>query len=84
MRETIKAGTTLFKEDTILPEGLTFESEQFSPGGRSRVSMNLRSIGERSKRGGRFSTWPENAEPPHSVVKGRKRRAGRSRKSSRA
>jgi hypothetical protein len=35
MREMIKAGTTLFKEATILPDGLTFESEQFSPGWRS-------------------------------------------------
>jgi hypothetical protein len=35
MREMIQAGTVLFKEGTLLPDGLTFESEQFSPGWRS-------------------------------------------------
>jgi hypothetical protein len=35
MREMIKAGTVLFKEGTLLPDGLTFESEPFSPGWRS-------------------------------------------------
>lgn len=32
MREMIQAGTVLFKEGTLLPDGLMFESEQFSPG----------------------------------------------------
>lgn len=35
MREVIKAGTVLFKEGTLLPDGLTFESEPYSPGWRS-------------------------------------------------
>jgi hypothetical protein len=35
MREMIKAGTVLFKEGTPLPDGLTFDSEPFSPGWRS-------------------------------------------------
>jgi hypothetical protein len=40
MRELIQAGTTLFKEGTILPDGLTFESELFSPGWRSVKGLN--------------------------------------------
>lgn len=40
MREMIQAGTTLFKEGTILPDGLTFESEQFSPDWRSVKGLN--------------------------------------------
>ena len=40
MREPIQAGTTLFKEGTILPDGLTFESEMFSPGWRSVKGLN--------------------------------------------
>jgi hypothetical protein len=32
MREMIKASTVLFKEGTLLPDGLTFDSEPFSPG----------------------------------------------------
>src|SRR5258706_6494791 len=35
MREMIKAGTVLIKEGTLLPDGLTFESESYSPGWRS-------------------------------------------------
>jgi hypothetical protein len=52
MRETIKAGTTLFKEDTILPEGLTFESEQFSPGWRSVKGLNESAIDRRTLEAG--------------------------------
>jgi len=40
MREMIQAGTVLFKEGTPLPDGLAFESEQFSPGWRSIKSLN--------------------------------------------
>lgn len=35
MREMIQAGMVLFKEGTLFPDGLTFESEPFSPGWRS-------------------------------------------------
>jgi hypothetical protein len=35
MREMIKAGTVLFKEGTLFPDGFTVESEAFSPGWRS-------------------------------------------------
>ena len=40
MREMIKAGTVLFKEGTLLPDGLTFESEPFSPGWRSVTGLD--------------------------------------------
>ena len=40
MREMIKAGTVLFKEGTLLPDGLTFDSEPFSPGWRSLKGLN--------------------------------------------
>jgi hypothetical protein len=40
MREMIKAGTVLFKEGTLLPDGLAFDSEQFSPGWRSIRGLN--------------------------------------------
>jgi hypothetical protein len=40
MREIIQAGTILFKEGTPLPDGLAFESEQFSPGWRSVTGLN--------------------------------------------
>jgi hypothetical protein len=40
MRETIQAGTVLFKEGTPLPDGITFDSEPFSPGWRSVECLN--------------------------------------------
>lgn len=40
MREMIQAGTILFKEGTPLPDGLAFESEQFSPDWRSVKGLN--------------------------------------------
>lgn len=40
MREMIKAGTVLFKEGTLLPDGFTFESEPFSPGWRSLKGLD--------------------------------------------
>jgi hypothetical protein len=40
MREMIQAGTILFKEGTPLPDGLAFESEQFSPNWRSVKGLN--------------------------------------------
>lgn len=40
MREMIKAGTVLFKEGTLLPDSLTFESEPYSPGWRSVTGLD--------------------------------------------
>lgn len=40
MREMIKAGTVLLKEGTPLPDGLAFESEQFSPDWRSVTDLD--------------------------------------------
>ena len=40
MREIIKVGTILFREGTLLPDGLAFESELFSPGWRSVKGLN--------------------------------------------
>jgi len=40
MKEMIQAGTVLFKEATILPDGFTFDSEQFSSGWRSVKGLN--------------------------------------------
>ena len=40
MPETIKAGTILIKEGTLLPKALTFESELYSPGWRSVTSLD--------------------------------------------
>ena len=40
MREMIKAGTVLFKEGTLLPDGLTFDSEPYSPGWRSLKGLD--------------------------------------------
>jgi hypothetical protein len=40
MREMIQAGTVLFKEGTLLPEGLTFDREPYSPGWRSLEGLN--------------------------------------------
>jgi hypothetical protein len=47
MREIIKAGTVLFKEGTLLPNGLTFDSEPFSPGWRSIKSLDGYAIGRK-------------------------------------
>lgn len=35
MREMIRGGTVLFKQSTLVPDGLTFDSEPYSPDGRS-------------------------------------------------
>ena len=35
MQEMLKAGTVLFKDGTVLPVGLTFDIEPYSPGWRS-------------------------------------------------
>ena len=40
MREMIKAGTVLFKEGTLLPDSLRFESEPYSPGWRSVTGLD--------------------------------------------
>ena len=40
MREMIKAGTVLFKAGTVLPDGLTFDSEPYSPGWRSIEALD--------------------------------------------
>jgi hypothetical protein len=40
MREMIKAGTILIKEGTRLPDALTIESEQYSPGWRSVIGLD--------------------------------------------
>ena len=40
MREMIKAGTVLFKEGTLLPDSVTFESEPYSPGWRSVTGLD--------------------------------------------
>lgn len=40
MREMIKAGTVLFKEGTLLPDGFTFDSEPYSPGWRSLKGLD--------------------------------------------
>jgi len=40
MRETIKAGTVLIKEGTLLPDALTFESESYSPGWRAITGLD--------------------------------------------
>lgn len=44
MREMIQAGMLLFKEGTPLPEGLTFDSEPYSPGWRSLKDLNRYTI----------------------------------------
>ena len=40
MREMIKAGTVLFKEGTLLPDGITFDNEPYSPGWRSLEGLD--------------------------------------------
>jgi hypothetical protein len=40
MPETIKAGTVLIKEGTLLPDALTFESEPYSPGWRAVTGLD--------------------------------------------
>jgi hypothetical protein len=40
MREEIKAGTVLFKEGTLLPAGLAFDGEPYSPGWRSLKALD--------------------------------------------
>lgn len=52
MREMIQAGTTLFKEGTLLPDGLTFESELFSPGWRSVKGLNGYTIDRKTPEAG--------------------------------
>lgn len=52
MREIIKAGTVLFKEGTLLPDGLTFDSEPFSPGWRSLKGLDGYAIGRKTPAAG--------------------------------
>ncbi len=47
MREIIKAGTVLFKAGTLLPDGLTFDNEAFSPGWRSITGLDGYAIGRK-------------------------------------
>lgn len=47
MREIIKAGSVLFKEGTLLPNGLTFDSEPFSSGWRSIKDLDGYAIGRK-------------------------------------
>jgi hypothetical protein len=44
MKEIIQAGTILFKEGTLLPDGFAFESEQFSPEWQSVKGLNRYAI----------------------------------------
>lgn len=44
MREMIKAGTVLFKDGTLLPDGFTFDSEPYSPGWRSLKGLDGHAI----------------------------------------
>jgi hypothetical protein len=52
MRETIQAGTVLFKEGTLLPDGFTFDNEQFSPGWRSIKGLNGYAIDRKTPEAG--------------------------------
>lgn len=52
MREMIKAGTVLFKEGTLLPEGLTFDTEPYSPGWRSLKGLDGYAIDRKTAEAG--------------------------------
>jgi hypothetical protein len=52
MKETIQAGTVLFKDDTLLPEGLAFDREPYSTGWRSLEGLNGYAMDRKTPVGG--------------------------------
>ena len=58
MPETIKTGTVLIKEGTLLPKALRFESEPYAPGWRLVKNLDGCGLGRIIHEAGWPSFWP--------------------------